>query len=198
VATDPYRFPVASRSLTIDESYVIVTGAPAAGKSTVSQLVARALPRAARLNGDFVHELIVSGFVWGLGEPAVEAARQATLTRRNLSALAVNFADAGFTPVIDTLLPDRAALDELLDGLGRRPALLIVLAPDLEKHRTRNAGREREEQFSFADYETLAATMRRDFGSVGWWVDTSELTAAETATQIVRDAATRARVGGSP
>jgi hypothetical protein len=34
--------------------------------------------------------------------------------------------------------------------------------------------------------------MRREFGDVGWWFDTSALTPAETAEQLVLEAAVRA------
>jgi hypothetical protein len=176
-------------------SCLIITGAPAAGKSTVSQLVAAGLARSARLNGDFVHELIVSGFVWGLGEPPDEAAHQARLTRKNLCALAANFADAGFTPVIDALIPDREALDYFLEALRPRRILLIVLMPTIEVHRYRNTIREPEEQFFFDDYETLTSDMRNGFGTVGWWFDTSSLTPDETATQIIENASTYAARG---
>jgi hypothetical protein len=37
----------------------------------------------------------VGGYVWPLGEPAVEAARQVELRNRNLCTLANNFSDAG-------------------------------------------------------------------------------------------------------
>lgn len=47
---------------------VIVTGAPAAGKSTVSTLAARQLPRAARIKGDDVYEMILAGCVRFNGE----------------------------------------------------------------------------------------------------------------------------------
>jgi hypothetical protein len=172
---------------------LIITGAPAAGKSTISLLVAQRLARAARIPGDFVHELIVSGFVWGLGEPPEEAAHQARLTRKNLCALAANFADAGFTPVIDTLIPDREGLDYFLEALRPRRALLVVLMPTIEAHHHRNTIREPEEQFFFDDYETLIAGMRDGFGSVGWWFDTTDLTPGETAEQTIASATTLAR-----
>jgi predicted kinase len=180
----------------VGDACVVVTGAPAAGKTTISRRVAERLPRAAVLNADFVHELIVSGFVWGLGEPPEEAARQASLTRTNLCSLAVNFSDAGFTPVIDALITDRAALDEIVDALAARPVLLVVLSPSIEAHRERNEQRAPAEQFFFADYEALTATMRREYGDVGWWFDTTDLTAAETGAQIVEHGAVRARIGG--
>lgn len=184
-----------SETLDNGESCLIVTGAPAAGKSTVSQLVAEGLARSARLSGDFVHELIVSGFVSGLGEPPDEAAHQVRLTRKNLCALAANFADARFTPILDTLIPDREGLDYYLEALRPRRVLLVVLMPSIEVHHYRNTIREAEEQFFFNDYETLTAAMHNGFGTVGWWFDTSALTPDETATQIIANAATLARNG---
>ena len=95
----PQRPPAAD--LDHGRSCLLITGAPGAGRSTVSRLVAQALSRAALLNGDFVGELVVSGRVWALGEPAEEAARVVRLCNDNPCALAANFADAGFTPVVD-------------------------------------------------------------------------------------------------
>jgi chloramphenicol 3-O-phosphotransferase len=188
VATDP-------GGGALDGSCLILTGAPAAGKSTVSRLVARRLTRSAVLNGDFVNELIVNGRVWALGEPADEAARQVRLCNQNLCALAANFADSGFTPVIDSLIPDREQLDYFLHALEPRRVLLVVLAPSISVCQHRNTVRHREEQFFFDDYEALATDMRTAFGAVGWWFDTSDLTPDETAARIIADGPTLAPVG---
>jgi hypothetical protein len=175
-------------SETLDGSCVIITGAPAAGKSTVSQLVAERLARSALLDGDFVNRLIVSGRVWALGEPADEATRQVRLCNKNLCALAANFADAGFTPVIDWVIPDSEQLDFFVEALRPRRVLLVVLMPSIEVHHYRNTIREWHEQFFFNDYERLTAAMRNGFGTVGWWFDTSALTPEETAAQIITNA----------
>ena len=191
----PSEEPPPHTTLHDGESCLIITGAPAAGKSTVSRLVAGRLGRSALLDGDLMDELIVNGRVWALGQPADEAARQVALSRRNLCALAANFADAGFTPVLDTLVPHRAHLDALLEALHPRRVLLVVLAPAIEVCRHRNTIRPELEQFFFDDYQALTTTMRTSFGSLGWWLDTSALTAEETATQVLAEAATLAARG---
>lgn len=161
----------------------------------MSRLVAQRLARSALLNGDFVNELIVNGRVWALGQPADEAARQVRLCNENLCALAANFADAGFTPVIDSLIPDREQLEFFLHALRPRHVVLVVLTPSIDECRHRNTTRHHEEQFFFDDYETLTAGMRDGFGTVGWWFDTSTLTPDETARQIVANGPTLAPVG---
>ncbi|QDI72962.1 phosphotransferase [Streptomyces calvus] len=167
---------------------------PGAGKSTVTRLVAERLPRSARLDGDFVSRLVVSGRVGALGEPADEAARQVELCNRNLCTLANNFSDAGFTPVIDWVIPDRAQLDFFVSLLAARQVLFVVLAPGIEACRYRNTLRDPQEQFHFDGYEDLDADMKRELGDLGWWFDTSALTPEETADRVVREARHRALV----
>ena len=167
---------------------LLVTGAPGAGKTTVTRLVAAALSRSALLRGDDVSRLVVSGHVWALGEPADEASRQTRLCNDNLVTLATNFMAAGFTPVIDWIVPDRAQLDVFIDGLGPLGLRLVVLDPGGETCRARNEQRAPDEQFFFDGHEALTATMRDGFGDLGWWFDTSGLTPEETAERIVMHA----------
>ncbi|NEE03979.1 AAA family ATPase [Phytoactinopolyspora halotolerans] len=174
------------------QSCLIITGAPGSGKSTVSLLVARALTRSALLNGDQLNEMIVGGRVWALGQPPDEAARQVRLCNENLCALATNFADSGFTPVIDWIIPDREQLDFYLRALSPRRILLVVLTPSIDICRRRNITRDPDEQFFFDGYEDLISSMRDGFATVGWWFDTSDLTPDETAMQIVAQAPTLA------
>ncbi|NED96253.1 phosphotransferase [Phytoactinopolyspora alkaliphila] len=177
------------------KSCLIITGAPGAGKSTVSVLVARALARSALLNGDGLNGLIVSGRVWALGKPADEAARQVRLCNENVCALATNFADSGFTPVIDWIIPDREQLDFYLTALSPRRVLVVVLAPSIDEARLRNTTRDPAEQFVFDGYEALMSSMHDGFGDAGWWFDTTDLTPEETAQQIVARAPTLAARG---
>ncbi|MFI1098618.1 phosphotransferase [Streptomyces sp. NPDC020917] len=144
------------------------------------------------MDGFFISTLVVSGHVWALGEPADEAARQVELCNRNLCALANNFSDAGFTPVIDTVIPDRKQLDFFVSLLRARQVLFVVLAPRIDVCQYRNTVRDPQERFDFDGYETLQSDMKRQFGDVGWWFDTSDLTPGQTADRIIHQAPHRA------
>lgn len=173
---------------------LLITGPPGAGKSTVASLIAAALTRAALLRGDMVGRLVTSGYVWPLGDPADEAARQVQLCNHNLTRLASNFADTQFTPVIDWIVPDRDQLDFYREALRPHPLLLVVLTPSPQVCRSRDAARAPEEQFSFDGYDELLASMRDGFGQRGWWLDNSDLTAEATAILIGQHALHRALV----
>ncbi|ARF59114.1 AAA family ATPase [Streptomyces gilvosporeus] len=175
-------------------SCLIVTGMPGAGKSTVTRRVAERLPRSARLDGDQISRLVVSGRVGALGKPADEAARQLELCNRNLCMLANNFSDAGFTPVIDWVIPDRRQLDFFVGLLSARQVLFVVLAPGIEVCRYRNTLRAPHERFSFDGYDRLDADMKRELGDAGWWFDTADLAPDETADRLLCEARHRAPV----
>ena len=170
---------------------VLVTGMPGAGKTTVTSLAARLMPRAAQVGGDDVNAMIRSGFVWFMGEPTEEALRHDELCNRNMCSLANNFIDFGFTVLMDTVLADRSELDFFIALLSPRPVRLLVLDPGIEVCKARNAGRAPQEQFEFDGYERLEADMKREFGDIGWWLDTSTLTADETAQELVAQLASR-------
>jgi predicted kinase len=168
---------------------VIVTGMPAAGKTTVTSLVAQRLRRAARVGGDDVNAMIRSGYVWFMGEPREEALRQDELCNRNMCSLANNFIDFGFTVLLDTVLADRSELDFFTALMSPRPVRLVVLDPGIDVCKARNAERAPEEQFEFDGYERLQADMKREFGGLGWWLDTAASTAEQTAETVLLEMA---------
>jgi predicted kinase len=171
---------------------VIVTGMPGAGKSTVTGLAARLLPKAAQVKGDDMTMMIQSGSVGWMEQPAAEALRQDQLCNRNLCAVANNFIDFGFAVLMDTVIADRAELDFFLALLSPRPVRLVVLAPGIDVCKHRNMARAPIERFEFDGYERLEADMARDYGDIGWWFDTSPLSPDDTADELVAHVCDRA------
>jgi predicted kinase len=177
---------------------LLITGTPGAGKTTVSRLVAERLPRAAQVDGDVFGIMLVSGRANMLDEdghwsPGPEGQRQLRLRMVNLCSVADNFAEAGFTPVADTVVETREELRFIAGRLRVRPLMLVVLCPSLEVARQRNATRAPETQVDY-DFAPLARNQRRELGDVGWWLDSGEQTPEETADLIVAEVASRAVV----
>ncbi|MEO8329189.1 MAG: AAA family ATPase [Candidatus Nanopelagicales bacterium] len=173
---------------------VMVTGMPGAGKTTITGLATRLLPRAAQVSGDAVNMMIRSGYVWFMGKPAEEALLQDELCNRNMCSIANNFIDFGFTVMLDTVLADRSELDYFIALMSPRPVRLVVLDLGIDVCKYRNAMRNPEEQFEFDGYERLEADMKREFSDVGWWLDTSDLSADQTADQLVAELADRTAI----
>ena len=71
---------------------------------------------------------------------------------------------------------------------------LVVLDPGADTCVDRNAGRPAHDQDFFTGYVSLRASMQSGFGHLGWWLDTSRLTADETAALILEQAYDRALV----
>jgi predicted kinase len=163
----------------------LITGIPGAGKSTVARLLAATMPRAAHIEGDRLGELIVSGAVRPDAEPREESRRQMRLNVRNQCLLARSFAGAGFVPVMDYVVVDRARL-----GLYRRllPALdlrFVVLHPGREVALARD--RARPEKTVAAAFAYLEDILVRELAGTGLWVASGRLSPEETVALILRE-----------
>ncbi|MGI5426186.1 AAA family ATPase [Streptomyces sp. CA-179760] len=165
---------------------VLVTGVMAAGKSTVAQALAEALPRAAHVRGDAFRRMIVSGreeYVPGAGD---EARSQLLLRHRLSAATADAYAEAGFTAVVQDVVlgPD---LETYIGLVRTRPLHVVVLAPHPETVARRETERPKAGYGAGWTVESLDEALHSGTPRIGLWLDTSELTVGQTVEAILAE-----------
>ena len=157
---------------------------PGSGKSTVSRLVAEGLERSARIRGDDLSMMIVKGGVRFDSPDRVEATRQGRLLTRGICLLARNFVEAGFTPIVDSVLPDRDVLAFVVRQLDPVPVRLVVLAPPVEVCERRNRERPVIDRVYY-DIAPHEQAMRAELEGIGWWLDNQHQSPETTAAAIL-------------
>jgi predicted kinase len=164
---------------------VVISGIQGAGKSTVADLLARRLPRAARVSADDLQQMIVSGGRWPERRvPSEEATRQLRLRLRHAVLLARSFAGAGFTAIVDDIVIGQR-VEHLLEEMAGERFIFVMLTPRLEVVQARERGRGTHLylEWGWMDGEVRHATRR-----LGLWLDSSHQTAEETAEELLRRA----------
>jgi chloramphenicol 3-O-phosphotransferase len=164
---------------------VVITGAMAAGKSTIAQGLAARLPRAVHVRGDVFRRMIVSGRA-AMDAPLGEAARAQLRLRHRLAALVTDeYVRAGFTAVVqDLYLGDD--LPDFLRLLSSRPVHLVVLAPEPDVLSACDSSRASPAYGAWSAEEfhrlVVAETPR-----IGLWLDTSGLTVEATVERVLSE-----------
>jgi predicted kinase len=163
---------------------IVVTGVMAAGKSTVSQLLAERFSRAVHLRGDEFRRVVVRGRADMSPHGDLEAERQLAL-RHSIAAHSANeYASAGFTVVVQDLFVG-ASLQPFLAKLTARPLSLVMLAPDVSTVMQRESERVKVgygDLWSVRDFDHM---VRTETPHIGLWLDSSQQTPAETVEEIV-------------
>lgn len=168
-------------------SVVLITGIMGAGKSTVAQLLAERLPRAAHVRGDAFRRMIVSGRAEMVPSADAEALAQLQLRYDLAARVADGYAAAGFTAVYqDIVLGDD--LGHIADRLRSRPLFVVVLVPRPDVVQRRAESRSKVSGYGTWTVEMLDE-MVRETPRLGLWLDTSDQSADETVEEIWRRAA---------
>jgi adenylylsulfate kinase-like enzyme len=166
----------------------LITGAQAAGKSTVADLLARRFERAAHVRGGQFSRWAVRGWVPFDGADRDEARRLLTL-RYRLSAMAADeYAAAGFTAVVQDNIYGQD-VEDWLASVTARPLHLVVLRPPVAVVEARHEERRRRTGkvayrggYSVASNDAdLASTPAH----LGLWLDTGGQTPDQTVDTIL-------------
>jgi chloramphenicol 3-O-phosphotransferase len=161
---------------------LIVTGAMAAGKSTVAQGIAERLPRSVHLRGDVFRRMIVGG----RRDPtpdAMEAWKAQVRLRYELSWIAADrYAREGFSVIYQDILG--GALADASAALKAWRPGVVVLCPSPETLTQREAGRDKRGYKDGWTPHDLDAGLRAETPKVGLWLDTSAMTPAETVAAV--------------
>ena len=182
----------APASLDPQRAFIVVSGMQGAGKTTVAAQLARRFARGVHIPADDLQRLIVSGATWKSQRgPEGEADAQLRLRLHHICLLGTSFFDAGFAVVLDDIIIGERVL-HLRRELGQRPFMFVMLTPDLDVVREREAGRgtQLHDQWGWMDDEIRRATQR-----IGLWIDSSGQTADETVDEIMARVWTEGLVG---
>jgi adenylylsulfate kinase-like enzyme len=167
----------------------LITGAPGAGKSTVSVALCRKFSMAVHIPVDDIRDWVRSGFASPV-EWSAETSRQFALARRGAARIAADYADAGFVAVLDDVV--RASeLGQYTDYLGDTTLRKVLLNPSLETVLARNGAAGRKpfdsrvlEAACRALHPLLAAENTPERGWIV--VDSTTLDIDDTVDAIVR------------
>ncbi|WP_276324179.1 AAA family ATPase [Streptomyces sp. RFCAC02] len=174
------RDPVAA----LASSVVLVTGVMAAGKSTVAQLIAERLPRAAHVRGDVFRRMMVTGRADPTPAGTPEEAAQLRLRHRLSAATADTYAAAGWTAVVQDIVigPDLA---DWVAAVTTPSLYVVVLAPSPTAVARREAERPKTGYGGGWTVASLDTALRRGTPRLGLWLDTSRQTPDETVRAVL-------------
>ena len=163
----------------------VITGAMAAGKSTIAKALVQRFEKSAHVGGDgFLRMIIKGGAVMG-PELSPEAIEQLHL-RQDIAMDAVRrFVGAGFTTVYQDILigADFVRVTQALADLRPR---IIVLNPSVETLAQRDADRHKTGYGEHFPPHILAEALQADTPREGLWLDTSAMSVDAVVEQIVR------------
>lgn len=161
----------------------VITGVMASGKSTVAELLASKMEKGVHLRGDVFRRMIVAGRAEMSAQPSDEAIRQLHLRYLLTINAAKTYYDNGFSVVMqDNYYGEE--LSRVLDMLGDRPVHAIVLCPNVETVKKREALRGKVGYIGFTP-EGLYADFMRETPKIGFWLDTSEQSPEQSVEDIL-------------
>jgi predicted kinase len=167
-------------------SLFVISGVPAAGKTTVARLLAGRLDRAVCVPGDAIRAMVVTGRADM--RPDAGEAELAQLLLRYQGALAVAsvYLNAGFDVVVEDVIIGPVLRDFL--ALVPVPEVhLVFLDPCATTVAERDRGRSKTGYGSHWTVGVLRDVLRLETDRLGLWLDSTGLSAEQTVDAILAD-----------
>jgi chloramphenicol 3-O-phosphotransferase len=162
---------------------IVITGAMAAGKSTVADLLAIRLPRSVHIHGDMFRRMVVNGRADMTPNPSADAIAQLNL-RYDLAAMAADrYAEAGFDAIVQDVILGKDLAD-FVKRIASPDRYLVVLSPRVSALEWREEQRMKTGYVHFSP-DALDAVLQRETAQIGYWLDSSSQTSDETVQDIL-------------
>ena len=161
----------------------MITGAMAAGKSTVAELLARRLSKSVHIRGDVFRTMIVNGRVDMTPNPTPSASAQLGLRYALTALTADRYAEEGFDAIVQDVIIG-SELAEFVKRIGSPDRYLVVLSPSLTVIEWREEQRAKAGYVHFSP-GALDEVLRRETAKIGYWLDSSAQTPEETVDDIL-------------
>jgi chloramphenicol 3-O-phosphotransferase len=162
---------------------IVITGAMAAGKSTVADLLAIRLPRSVHIHGDMFRRMVVNGRADMTPNPSPDAIAQLNL-RYDLAAMAADrYAEAGFDAIVQDVILGKDLAD-FVKRIASPDRYLVVLSPRVSALEWREEQRMKTGYVHFSP-DALDAVLQRETAQIGYWLDSSSQTSDETVQDIL-------------
>ena len=165
----------------------LITGAQAAGKSTVAELLARQFSRAVHIRGGQFYRWAVRGWVHFDAQDRTEARRLLELRYRLAAVNAGEYAAAGFIAVVQDNIYG-ADVTRWIDTVAADEVRVVVLRPSIEVLERRHEQRRQDTgKVAYRDGYT-AAQNDEDLSTtprIGLWLDTSHQAPDDTVREIL-------------
>lgn len=176
----------------------MISGVPAAGKTTVGRRLAARLPKAVCVPGDAIRSMVVSGRADMVSDAGEAELAQLLLRYRGALAVAAVYLEAGFDAIVEDVIIG-PVLREFLALVPVPELHLVFLDPDADalaerdKNRTKTAYS--DERW---DVHELRGVLRGHTSRLGLWLDSSRLTAEQTVDEILANLGASLVTAGQP
>lgn len=163
---------------------LLITGPMAAGKSTVAQYIAEQLTPSVHLRGDVFRRMVVNGRADMSAAPTDAALAQLMLRYRAAAASARLYSAEGFNVVYQDVILG-PLLNDVVEMYAGFELRVVVLCPNAAAIAEREQARDKT-GYTGISIEQLQQALE-DTPKIGFWVDSSTQTVAQTVSAILRN-----------